>query len=128
MTDKAKILIVDDDPDFVDATRTVLESAAYDVVVAYSGDEGLKKAREDKPDLIILDVIMPHPDGFTVCGELKSDPDLADVPVMMLTSYAERRGETSVAVTQGMMIEAEDYVDKPVRPQELLRHVKTLLG
>lgn len=126
MTEKAKILLVDDDPDFVDATCTVLESK-YNVSVAFDGDEGLAKARAEKPDLIILDIIMPDKDGFTVCQELKSDPDLADVPIMMLTSFAERKGETSLAVTQGMMLEAEDYVDKPVRPHELLRRVETLL-
>jgi two-component system alkaline phosphatase synthesis response regulator PhoP len=127
MTDKAKILLVDDDPDFVDATLTVLESEAYDVSVAFDGDEGLAKARAEKPDLIILDVIMPTKDGFAVCEQLKSDPDLSNIPVMMLTSFAERKGETSLAVTQGMMLEAEDYVDKPVPPQELLRRVKALL-
>ena len=127
MAVKAKILIVDDDPDFVDATRTVLESEAYDVSVAFDGDEGLAKARAERPDLIILDIIMPDKDGFVVCEELKSDPNLADVPVMMLTSFAERKGETSLAVTQGMMLEAEDYVDKPVRPKELLKRVEALL-
>ena len=127
MAAKAKILLVDDDPDFVDATRTVLESEAYDVSVAFDGDEGLAKARAERPDLIILDIIMPDKDGFVVCEELKSDPNLADVPVMMLTSFAERKGETSLAVTQGMMLEAEDYVDKPVRPKELLKRVEALL-
>lgn len=126
MAEKTKILLVDDDPDFVDATRIVLESE-YDVSVAFDGDEGLSKARAEKPDLIILDIIMPDMDGFTVCEQLKSDPNLADVPVMMLTSFTERKGETSLAVTRGMMLEAEDYVDKPVPPQELLRRVEALL-
>lgn len=126
MAEKAKILLVDDDPDFVDATRIVLETE-YDVSVALDGDEGLAKARAERPDLIILDIIMPDKDGFIVCEELKSDPNLADVPVMMLTSFAERKGETSLAVTQGMMLEAEDYVDKPVRPKELLKRVEALL-
>ena len=128
MTDKAKILVIDDDHDFVDATRLVLESESYDVAVAYDGDEGLAKARAETPDIIILDIIMPTQDGFSVCEELKSDPDLADVPVMMLTSFADRKGETSLAVTDGMMLEAEDYLDKPVPPHELLRRVEALLG
>lgn len=128
MTDKAKILVIDDDHDFVDATRLVLESESYDVAVAYDGDEGLATARAETPDIIILDIIMPTQDGFSVCEELKSDPDLADVPVMMLTSFADRKGETSLAVTDGMMLEAEDYLDKPVPPHELLRRVEALLG
>jgi DNA-binding response OmpR family regulator len=127
MTEKAKILLVDDDPDFVDATLTVLESEAYDVSVAFDGDEGLAKARAERPDLIILDIIMPTKDGFTVCEQLKSDPDLSNIPVMMLTSFAGRKGETSLAVTRGMMLEAEDYLDKPVPPKELLRRVEALL-
>ena len=127
MAEKAKILLVDDDPDFVDAIRTVLESESYNVSVAFDGDEGLAKARAERPDLILLDIIMPDMDGFSVCEQLKSDPNLSDVPVMMLTSFSERKGETSLAVTQGMMLEAEDYVDKPVQPRELLRRVKALL-
>jgi DNA-binding response OmpR family regulator len=128
MSEKTRILLVDDDLDFVMATSLVLREAGYDVTTALRGEEGLAKAREGKPDLIILDVIMPDRDGFSVCGDLKADAELASIPVMMLTSFAARKGETSLAVTQGMMLEAEDYVDKPVRPQELLRRVEALLG
>lgn len=127
MAEKTKILLVDDDPDFVMATSLVLREAGYDVITALRGEEGLAKAREVKPDLIILDVIMPDRDGFSVCGDLKADAELASVPVMMLTGFAERVAETTTAVAQGMRIEAEDYVDKPVRPQELLRRVEKLL-
>lgn len=128
MAHGAKILLIDDDPDFVMATRLVLEESDYQVATALRGKEGLELARADKPDLIILDIIMPEQDGFMVCEQLKSDPNLADVPVMMLTSFAERHGETSLAIVQGMLMEAEDYVDKPVKPRELLRRVEVLLG
>lgn len=128
MAHGAKILLIDDDPDFVMATRLVLEESGYQVATALRGKEGLELARADKPDLIILDIIMPEQDGFMVCEQLKSDPNLADVPVMMLTSFAERHGETSLAIVQGMLMEAEDYVDKPVKPRELLRRVEVLLG
>jgi len=121
------ILLIDDDPDFVEATRLVLEEAGYEVRTALRGQEGLALARQKRPDLIILDIIMPERDGFMVCEELKADPELRDVPVMMLTSFAERVAETSLAVRQGMMLEAEDYVDKPVRPPELLRRIEKLL-
>lgn len=124
---KAKILLVDDDVDFVEATKTVLESSSYEVIVAHEGDEGLKKAREEKPDLIILDVIMPVKDGFTAAEHLKKDPDLKKIPVLMLTAFAEKGGETSIAVSRGLTLEAEDYIDKPVAPQELLRRVEKLL-
>lgn len=121
-----KILLVDDDPDFVEATRTVLETR-YQVVVATEGNAGLKKAKEEKPDLIILDVIMPVKDGFTAAEQLKKDPSLSKIPVIMLTSYAQRKGESNIPVSKGMMLEAEDYIDKPVKPEELLKRVEALL-
>lgn len=127
MERKAKILVVDDDPDFVAATRVVLESKPYEVIVAYDGDEGLKKAREERPDLIILDVIMPMKDGFMVCQQLKKDPQLSSIPVLMLTAFAEKFGETSVSLSQGLTLEAEDFIDKPVTPAELLLRVERLL-
>ncbi|HUS70731.1 MAG TPA: response regulator [Anaerolineae bacterium] len=127
MTSPAKILLVDDDHDFVEATRIVLESAPYDVAVAYDGEEALHKVREVAPDLIILDVIMPEQHGFKVCEALKSDPDLSGIPVIMLTSLSQQMGETAFSLTDGMMLEADDYVDKPVTPQELLRRVQKFL-
>jgi DNA-binding response OmpR family regulator len=123
----ARILIVDDDPDFVAATKKVLESKPYEVLVAYDGDEGLQKTREEKPDLIILDIIMPREDGFRVCEEIKGDPQLAEIPVIILTSLSQRWGETVFSVTQGLTREAEDYIDKPVAPAELLRRVEERL-
>jgi len=122
------ILLVDDDPDFVVATRLVLEEAGYSVRTALRGQAGLDLARQRRPDLIILDIIMPDQDGFMVCEALKSDPELRHVPVMMLTSFAERMSDTSLALRQGMTLEAEDYVDKPVRPPELLRRIEKLLA
>jgi len=127
MERKARILLVDDDPDFVAATKLVLESKPYDVIVAYDGDEGLEKAREERPDLIILDIIMPIKDGFAVCQQLKKDPQLSSIPVLMLTSFGERVSETSLALSQGLTLEAEDFVDKPIAPAELLIRVERLL-
>jgi len=128
MSEPAKILFVDDDPDFVEATRIVLESAPYDVTVAYNGQEALQKVKEVNPDLIILDIIMPEQDGFKVCEALKSDPDLSEIPVIMLTSLSQRMGETAFSLTDGMMLEADDYVDKPVAPDELLKLVEKFLA
>jgi CheY-like chemotaxis protein len=127
MTSPAKVLLVDDDHDFVEATRIVLESVPYEVAIAYDGDEALRRVREVAPDLIILDVIMPEQHGFKVCEALKSDPDLSKIPVIMLTSLSQQMGETAFSLTDGMMLEADDYVDKPVTPQELLRRVQKLL-
>ena len=127
MEERAKILLIDDDPDFVQATRKVLESKPYEVIVAYDGEEGLQKAQDEKPDLILLDIIMPLSDGFTVCEELKSNPDFANIPVLMITSFSQRVGQTTLAVSRGYSLEAEDYIDKPIKPAELLARVEKQL-
>ncbi|MDO9334544.1 MAG: response regulator [Dehalococcoidales bacterium] len=126
MAEPAKILLVDDDRVFVEVTKTVLESK-YRVVTAYDGDEGLLKARKEKPDLILLDIIMPTRDGFDVCKQLKEDSNLAKIPVIMLTSFAQHRGETNIPVSAGFELEAEGYIDKPVSPDALLKQVGAML-
>ena len=127
MERRAKILLIDDDPDFVEATKAVLESRPYEVIAALGGEEGLKKAREEKPDLVLLDIIMPDIDGFQVCQQLKKDPQLSQIPVIMITSFSEKYRETSIGVSQGLSLEAEDFVDKPVAPAELLIRVEKWL-
>jgi CheY-like chemotaxis protein len=120
---KPKILLVDDDADFVESTKTILESKPYEVLIAVNGDECLRKAREESPDLILLDIIMPVEDGFMAAEKLKKDPQLAKIPVLMLTSYATRGTETSIPRSRGYELEAEDYIDKPVSPKDLLATV-----
>jgi len=127
MERRPRILIIDDDPDFVKATKIVLESKDYQVLAAYDGLEGIEKVKEERPDLIILDIIMPKEDGFKVCEALKADPELTKIPVIILTSLSQRWGEVTFSVTQGLMLEAEDYIDKPVTPEELLKRVEKRL-
>ncbi|MFC1903649.1 two-component system response regulator [Chloroflexota bacterium] len=127
MTSNPKILLIDDDLDFVEATRTVLESKSYEVIAAHDGVEGLRKAKEESPDLIILDVIMPGKDGFITAEQLKKDTELRKIPVLMLTSFAEKGGESSIAFGGGLMLETEDYIDKPISPEELLNKVEKYL-
>jgi len=122
-----KILLVDDDMDFVEATKTILEAQPYEVVVAKEGDEGLQKARDENPDLILLDVIMPVKDGFTAAEQLKEDPQLSKIPVIMLTSFSSRGQETSIPQSRGYDLETEDYLEKPVSPEELLSSVQRCL-
>ena len=124
MEKRAKILLVDDDVDFVESTKTILESKPYEVIVASNGDEALQKARAEKPDLILLDVIMPVKDGFTAAEQLKKDPQLSKIPTLMLTAFAEKSKETSILVSRGFTLETEDYIDKPVTPEELLARVE----
>ena len=124
MEGQERILIIDDDVDFVAATKTILESNAYDVITANRGVEGLDTAKLEKPDLIILDVIMPAMDGFTVAEQLKKDPEVKNIPVIMLTAFSTKRHETSIPANRGLTLEAEDYMEKPVSPDELLSRVK----
>lgn len=127
MENKAKILLVDDDPDFVEATRLVLESKPYEVITAADGSEGIIKARQERPDLIILDIMMPIKDGFSAAEELKKDTELSKIPILMLTSFSEKVEETTLSVSRGLMLDTEDYIDKPVLPDELLKRVGKLL-
>jgi DNA-binding response OmpR family regulator len=122
-----RILLVDDDRDFIESTKAVLEEK-YEVLVAYDGDEGIEKARSEKPDLIILDVIMPTEDGFSAAERLKEDPELSAIPIMMLTSFSTRVSETNIPRSRGLDLESEDYVEKPVEPDELLRRAEKLLS
>jgi len=127
MEGKAKILIVDDDADFVESTKTILGAKPYDVIIANQGDEGLRKARDENPDLILLDVIMPVKDGFTAAEQLKKDPKLSKIPVIMLTAFAAKGGETSIPRSRGYTLDTEDYLEKPVEPQNLLAAVEKAL-
>jgi len=127
MEKRARILLIDDDIDFIAATRIVLETEPYEVIVAYEGDEGLRKAREEKPDLILLDVIMPVKDGFTAAEQLKKDPELRKIPVLMLTAFSSKGQETTIPRSRGFTLEAEDYIEKPVTPEDLLNRVKRYL-
>ncbi len=97
-----KILLVDDDPDFVEAVSLILKPKKFDVVTAYNGIEGLKKAMSEKPDLIVLDVMMPEKDGYAVCRELKSNPQMSHIPVLLLTAVASHVPTTRYTQEMGL--------------------------
>jgi two-component system alkaline phosphatase synthesis response regulator PhoP len=124
---KKTILLVDDDPGFVEAVKVVLAGAGYAVETALDGNEGGMKAAECHPDLIILDVMMPGKDGFELCSELKKDPARSDIPVIMLTAVGENIPRSRYSVSDGMSLEAEDYIPKPVMPDVLLDRIRALL-
>jgi two-component system, OmpR family, alkaline phosphatase synthesis response regulator PhoP len=130
MPKQPKILIIDDDPDVHAVVKKVLEPKSYEMISAYDGLEGLRKVVEERPDLIILDVIMPGKHGFDVCHELKTDEKyhfFSDIPVLMLTVYPEDREKMHLSIREGMMMEAEDYLQKPVDAKQLLERVEGLL-
>lgn len=125
----AKILIIDDDPDIVEAMKVVLESRNYQVKAAKTGEEGLREMRRDKPELVILDVMMETADkGFDVAREIKLDPDYKHIPILMLTAIKERTGlDFGKEAGDEYWLPVDDYCDKPLHPEELLSKVETLL-
>lgn len=124
----ARILVVDDDPDLVESVATILEKKKHDVITAYGGVEGLEKAKKEKPDAVILDVMMPDKNGYDVCKELKGDPKYRDIPILLLTAVASKISTTTYTHQMGMETEADDFVDKPVEPKELVKLVERLLN
>jgi len=124
-----KILVVDDDPDILDALAMILESQGYQVVTARDGVEGLATLKAEKPDLMILDLLMPKMDGFAVCKELQ-DPRWSkykDIPILILTSVREEASRRRYELETGLELDVDDYVEKPVSPDILLDRVSKLI-
>ena len=117
-----KILIVDDDEDVLLIVQTILDNSGYSVVPARNGREGVEKAIESSPDLILLDVMMPELSGWEVCTKLKSAPETRQIPIAMLTVKSEIRD-----LITGMQVGADDYITKPFTRKKLLSTVRRLL-
>ncbi|MDD5174273.1 MAG: response regulator [Candidatus Omnitrophica bacterium] len=118
-----RILIVDDEVQLVEMVKMRLESAGYEVITAYDGEEGLNMAKKDKPDLIMLDLMLPKMDGYKVCGLLKNDALYSRIPVIMFTARAQEED-----LRFGKDLGAEDYLTKPFDPKILFSKIKGLLG
>ncbi len=125
-----RILVVDDEPDSVEFIREVLEGAGYEVASAPNGDDGFRAARAMKPSLVILDVQMPGKDGFSVFADMKKDPELKAVPVVMLTGVRAKVGFGFSSEEMGEYLgeEPDAYVEKPVDPKVLQEAVLGILG
>ena len=122
----AKILVVDDDPDFVNAAKIILESNHHDVIAAANGDAGYQRARDDRPDLVIVDVIMDTIlDGLSVSRRMHDDADLVDIPVIMVTSIANSDYAELFPTDEYIHINA--FLSKPISPDELIRQVNKYL-
>ena len=123
---KAKILVVDDDPDFVEYTRTVLENAEYQVVSAGNSDQGMRALAREKPDLVVLDVIMTSVlDGLSMSQRMADDPELKHVPIVMVTSIANTDYLALFPTDESIHIDA--FLTKPIAPSELLRQINRLV-
>ena len=124
----AKILIIDDDADIVEAMRLVLEKRGHKVDMAVDGNEGLAKARAGKPDAIILDVMMPGLDGFEVARELKGDSQTRDIAILMLTAIKDKMGfDFKKENSDPHWLPVEDYCNKPLDYEVLLQKIDQLI-
>ena len=119
---KSRILVVEDDPKVVIFVEDNLEHMGFEVLIARNGLEGLKKARKEKPDLLVLDVMMPEMDGYEVCRRLKADPKTWQIPILMLTAKGQLRDKV-----KGFDLGADDYLPKPYEKAEFEARVKALL-
>src|SRR4030043_1099970 len=117
MNRKPKILIVDDDVDLVQVMKGTLESKLFEVIVAHNGKEGLQKAKGEKPDIIILDIMMPVMDGWAFAEQFNKDPVLVKTPVLALTSFSESLG-------QPFPFQVSEYLQKPLKPKDLIAKVE----
>lgn len=127
MTDKQFILVVDDDPDLVESVSMKLENAGYRVGKAYDGIEAMDRIKEERPDLIILDVMMPRKNGYELCDELKKSDQYKDIIVVLLTAVADAVTSTNYTHMEGKSTLADDYIPKPIELDKLMEIVKDQL-
>ena len=114
-----KVLVIDDEPPFVETLKLRLEHEGYEVKVAYDGKEGLESVQREKPDLIILDVMMPKLDGFHLCRLLKYDEKFVDIPIIMLTARSQEQDKFT-----GSSVGADAYITKPFDMEEFMATVR----
>ncbi|MCQ9205650.1 MAG: response regulator [Omnitrophica bacterium] len=123
----AKILIIDDDPDLIESMRVVLESKGYEVISAESGEEGLEKQKKQKPDLIVLDVMMPKMDGFETARAIKKTGN--NTPVLMLTAIKDKMGlDFKNSAGDPDWLPVDDYCEKPLDKGSLIAKIEKLLS
>ena len=128
MAEQPYILIVDDDPDILDNIVTVLETRPYRLATARDGKKCMAMIKEDLPDLLILDLLMPRLDGWGVIREMRSEPRFVGVPIMVLTTVIEDASRRRYELETGIAMDVQEYIQKPVTPSELIRRVEKLLG
>jgi len=129
MSKKTKILLVDNDVDFIDLNKAVLENSGFDVVVAYSSAEGLDRVRFEQPDLIVLDLMMEkHDSGFGFAKAMKADPTTKNIPILMLTAVGSETGMEFSQELDGYWMKTDDYANKPLLPEDLVKKINDLLA
>jgi DNA-binding response OmpR family regulator len=122
--DKKMVVCIEDEPEMIDLVKLILGRKGFDLIGAVGGREGLETVRKLKPDLVLLDLMMPDMDGWEVYQQMKADDELKDIPVIVVTAKAQ-----SIDRVLGLHIaKVDDYVTKPFGPQELLQSVNKVLG
>lgn len=124
MSDNKLILVVDDDTDLVEMVSMKLESESFRITKAYDGIEAMDRIKEEKPDLIVLDVMMPRKDGYTLCDELKTSDEYKDIVIVLLTAVTEAIKSTNYTHMGGKTTLADDFVPKPIDLDKLVEIVK----
>ena len=124
---KKYILVVDDDPDLVETVAMMLESKGCEVGQAYDGVEGEESIKARRPDLVILDIMMPRKDGYVLCNEIKENEETRDIPVILLTAVGDAVPSTRYSHADGMATEADEYIPKPIDTEGLWEVVSSLL-
>jgi len=125
---REKVLIVDDEVDFVEINKAALENKGYQVIPAYNGEEGVKKALEEKPDIVILDVMMTtKTEGFDVARELRKHKEMQDTPIIMLTAIRERMDIKWKIQPDKEWLPVTEFLEKPVPPDKLIEKVEEML-
>jgi len=126
VTDKKKIIVIDDDPEFVQFMTLLLEDNGYASVVAFDGQQGLEKTRAERPDLILLDITMPEKSGVKYYREVRDDPDLKHIPVVMVTGVTP---DFKKFISSRRQVPPPDgYISKPVNKQDLLDTISRLVA
>jgi DNA-binding response OmpR family regulator len=120
---KKKVMIVDDEAHIVELVKVVLEDTSYEILEAYDGESALEKIISDKPDLILLDIMLPRMDGYEVCMKLKADENTKSIPVVMLTAKGQE-----VDKIKGYQSGADSYMTKPFSPLRLLTEIEEKLS
>ena len=126
-----KVLIVDDDADIRTFVSSVVENSGYTPIIALNGEEAMDKIREEKPDIITLDILMPKESGIKMYREVKTTPEFSDIPVIILSGIAQRtfiRSQKALAEDGQAVPEPEVYLEKPVEPEELAATLKKFLS
>ncbi|MBE0478259.1 response regulator [Candidatus Aerophobetes bacterium] len=127
MSSQPKILIIEDDKDMVEALKIILEGESYRIDVAFDGKQGLDAVKKEKPDLIILDLLLPGEDGAVISRKLKNSSNYSNIPVLVLSALAKKIEDKILSQAKEKMLEVDEYLDKPVSPQDLLEKVRKLL-